>query len=87
MCIAVPVRVTEVERNALGIAVATVDVAGNPSTIRLDYVPDAEVGDYVMAHMGFALSKVDETEAHRTLEVLRQVEEASPPTQGDGRPR
>jgi hydrogenase expression/formation protein HypC len=84
MCIAVPVRVTEIERNALGIAVATVDVGGHPSTIRLDYVPDAEVGDYVMAHMGFALGKVDEAEAQETLEVLRQVEEASPGVRGMG---
>ncbi|MCB2223246.1 MAG: HypC/HybG/HupF family hydrogenase formation chaperone [Actinobacteria bacterium] len=82
MCIAVPVRVTAIERNALGIAVATVDVGGSPATVRLDYVPEAEVGDYVMAHMGFALNRVDEEDARETLDVLRQVEEASPPRIG-----
>ena len=50
--------------------------------MRLDYVPDADVGDYVMVHMGFALHKVDEEEAAATLAVLRQVEEASPPMPG-----
>ena len=82
MCIAVPVRVTDIERNALGIAIARVDVGGAASTVRLDYVPDAEIGDYVMAHMGFALQKVDEAEAEETLAVLRRVEEASPPRTG-----
>jgi hydrogenase expression/formation protein HypC len=39
----------------------------------LDYVPDVEVGDYTIVHVGFALSKIDEDEALRTLEVFRQM--------------
>ena len=78
MCIAVPVKIVEIETNAFGIRVAAVDVEGAGSRVRLDYVPEAGVGDFVMVHMGFALSKVDEEEARATLEVLRQVEAASP---------
>jgi hydrogenase expression/formation protein HypC len=72
------VRVVEVEENALGLRVATVDLEGAGSRVRLDYVPDAGVGDFVMVHMGFALSKVDADEAAATLAVLREVEAATP---------
>ena len=82
MCIAVPVRITAVESNAFGIRVASVEVDGSESTARLDYVPDAGVGEWVMVHMGFALSKVAEEEALATREVLREVEAASPPRPG-----
>ncbi len=82
MCIAVPVLITGIETNAFGIRVASVDVEGAASTVRLDYVSDAGVGDYVMVHMGFALNKVDEAEAAATLDVLRRVREASPTPSG-----
>ena len=50
--------------------------------VRLDFVPEAAPGDYVMVHVGFAISKVDEVEAQRTYEILeemgRLVEELPP---------
>jgi hydrogenase expression/formation protein HypC len=85
MCIAVPVTILEIEETPLGISIATVDVAGRTSTVRLDYVSDAEVGDIVMAHMGFALTKVDANEAQETMNTLRTVDAASPADQGDVR--
>jgi hydrogenase expression/formation protein HypC len=41
--------------------------------VRLDFVPEAGVGDYVMVHVGFAISQVDEKEAERTYELLREM--------------
>ncbi len=43
--------------------------------VSLAYVPEARVGDYVIVHVGFALSTVDETEAHRVFEYLEQMDE------------
>jgi hydrogenase expression/formation protein HypC len=82
MCIAVPVEIVAIENTAIGISIAEVEVDGRRSSIRLDYVPEATVGDIVMVHMGFALSRVDAQEAHATLETLRQVAAASPPQEG-----
>jgi hydrogenase expression/formation protein HypC len=50
-----------------------VDFGGVVKRVCLDYVPDVEVGDYTIVHVGFALSKIDEDEALRTLEVFRQM--------------
>jgi len=43
--------------------------------VYLDLVPEAQPGDYVLVHVGFAISRVEEDEARRTLEMLRQMEE------------
>ena len=68
MCLAVPARVIEI--NDLS---ARVDVEGNVREANLTLVEDVKVGDYVMLHAGFAISKYDPEEAQRTLELLREV--------------
>ena len=50
-----------------------VDFGGITREIQLDFVPEAEVGDYVIVHVGFALSRLDAEEAQRTLELLREM--------------
>jgi hydrogenase expression/formation protein HypC len=50
-----------------------VDFGGVVKRVCLDYVPDVVVGDYTIVHVGFALSKIDEAEAVRTLELFRQM--------------
>jgi hydrogenase expression/formation protein HypC len=50
-----------------------VDFGGVVKRVCLDYVPDLEVGDYTIVHVGFALSKIDEAEAMRTLAVFEQM--------------
>jgi hydrogenase expression/formation protein HypC len=50
-----------------------VDFGGITREIQLDFVPEAEVGDYVIVHVGFALSRLDAEEAERTLELLREM--------------
>jgi hydrogenase expression/formation protein HypC len=69
MCLAIPGRILEVvdERNRL----AMVDVAGVRRTVNIGLLDDAEVGDWVLIHVGFALSKVDEEEAQSTLSLLQ----------------
>ncbi len=79
MCLGIPGRIVEVRRDA-GLPMGVVDFGGVRRDACLAYVADeVGVGDYVIVHVGFALSKVDEEEAHRTLEVLRQMGELEEP--------
>ncbi len=76
MCLAVPGKIIEVsqepdptERRA------KVDFAGVRKDISLAFTPEAKTGDYVLVHVGFALSVVDEAEAQQTFEYLKQMGE------------
>ena len=72
MCLAIPGRVVGIaEEN--GLRMGRVDFGGVVKRVCLDYVPEVVVGDYTIVHVGFALSKIDEQEAVRTLEVFRQM--------------
>ncbi len=75
MCLGVPGKVVRVTENEQGMAMGTVDFGGIRKEVCLAYVPEAQVGDYVIVHVGFALSKVDEAEAQETFELLRQMGE------------
>jgi hydrogenase expression/formation protein HypC len=73
MCLAIPGKVMSVEE---GVGrVAKVQFGGIVRTASLDFVPEAGVGDYVLVHVGFAISKIDEEEAHKTLEALQSLAE------------
>ena len=73
MCLGIPGRIVD-RRDDAGLPVGTVDFGGVRREVCLAYVADeAEVGDYVVVHVGFAISKVDEEEARRTFEVLREM--------------
>ena len=72
MCLGIPGKVIEIEKN-----VAKVDVGGLLRDVSLDLCPDVSVGEYVLIHTGFAIQKVDEDEAKETLELLRQLAEAT----------
>ena len=67
MCLAVPVRVTELLPDQM----AKVSLDAISKTISVALVDDVSVGDYVILHVGFALSKVDAEEAERTLAMIR----------------
>ena len=72
MCLAIPGKVIGIaEEN--GLRMGRVDFGGVVKRVCLDYVPDVEIGDYTIVHVGFALSKIDEAEALKTLEVFRQM--------------
>jgi hydrogenase expression/formation protein HypC len=81
MCLAVPGKVEEVVETALGVRFARVEFGGTRRTICLDFVPEATVGDYVLVHVGFAISRVDAEEAQRTYRLLEEMNllESEPP--------
>jgi hydrogenase expression/formation protein HypC len=73
MCLAVPVRVSELLPDQM----AKVSLDGVSKTISIALVDDVSVGDYVILHVGFALSKIDAQEAERTLAMIRDFAEGS----------
>ena len=73
MCLGIPGRITDI-RDDEGLPMGTVDFAGVRREVCLAYVRDeVEPGDYVIIHVGFAISKVDEEEARRTYELLKEM--------------
>jgi hydrogenase expression/formation protein HypC len=72
MCLAIPGRVVSIGEES-GLRMGRVDFGGVVKRVCLDYVPELEVGDYTIVHVGFALSKIDEAEAMRTLAMFRQL--------------
>ena len=76
MCLAVPGKIVSiVEEESLGLRRGKVDFGGIQKEVCLAYTPEAEIGNYVLVHVGFALSVVDEDEAQRVFETLRQMEQ------------
>lgn len=72
MCLAIPGKVLTKE-NIGGVEVGQVQFGGITRQVALGFVPEAQVGDYVMVHVGFAISRVDADEAQRTYELLREL--------------
>jgi len=72
MCLAVPGKVLSKESIG-GLEVGQVQFGGIVRQVALGFVPEAEVGDYVMVHVGFAITRVDEEEARRTYELLEHL--------------
>lgn len=75
MCLAVPGKITEITNDDPIMRTGKVNFGGIMKEINLAYVPEANVGDYVIVHVGFAISIVDEDEAHRVFEYLEQIGE------------
>lgn len=72
MCLAVPGKVIEV-RDERSTRMATIDFDGIRKDICLAYLPDMEVGEYAIVHVGFAISRVDEQSALETLAMFREL--------------
>ena len=73
MCLGIPGRILDM-RDDTGLAVGTIDFGGVRREACLAYVADeVGVGDYVIVHVGFAISKVDEEEARRTFQALQEM--------------
>lgn len=72
MCLAIPGKILSKEHIA-GVDVGQVQFGAITRQVALGFVPEAEVGDYVMVHVGFAISRVDAEEAQRTYEILEQL--------------
>jgi hydrogenase expression/formation protein HypC len=74
MCLAIPGKVVEVFKHE-GLQMARVQFGGVTRDACLDYVPETRVGEYVLVHVGFAISRVDEEEARRTYEALAELDQ------------
>jgi hydrogenase expression/formation protein HypC len=72
MCLAIPGKILTKE-NIAGVDVGQVQFGAVVRQVALGFVPEAEVGDYVMVHVGFAISRIDAEEAQRTYEILEQL--------------
>jgi hydrogenase expression/formation protein HypC len=76
MCLAIPGRVVEIaEEPDPTLRRAKVDFAGVRKEICLAFTPEAAVGDYVLVHVGFSISIIDEAEARRVFELVREMGE------------
>ena len=73
MCLAVPGRIISIEGTDPVLRAGRVDFAGIVKRVNLSYVPEASVGDYVLVHVGFAISMVDEAEARQVFAYLKEM--------------
>ncbi len=83
MCLAIPGKVLKIHEGSQP-SMGTVDFAGIRKDVCLEWLPETKPGDYVIVHVGFAISQVDEAEAERTLAVLRAIPEAMESELGPG---
>jgi hydrogenase expression/formation protein HypC len=75
MCLAVPGKVVTITQDQELAREGIVDFEGIRKSINLSLVPEASVDDYVLVHVGFAISRIDATEAKLVFEALRQMDE------------
>lgn len=76
MCLAIPGKIKSIEYQYNGLVkMAQVVFGGITKQASLEMLPDADVGDYVLVHVGVAISKIDEEEAKKTFEYLQEIGE------------
>jgi hydrogenase expression/formation protein HypC len=75
MCLAIPGKLIETSESAEGVRMGKANFGGIVKEVCLEYTPDANTGDYVLVHVGFALNKVDEKEAERTYKLLEEMDQ------------
>lgn len=72
MCLGIPGSIKEIYETD-GIKMGKVNFSGVQREVCLEYVPDAKIGDYVIVHVGFAISLLSQTEAEETLSMIREI--------------
>ena len=75
MCLAIPGKLIEIATDSNGVRMGKANFGGIVKQVCLEYTPEVEAGDYVLVHVGFALSKVDENEAARTYQLLEEMKQ------------
>lgn len=73
MCLAVPGKIILIDESNPDLKMAKVNFGGVMKEICIQWLPDAKVGEYVLAHVGFALNKIDEKDAEDTLKILHEM--------------
>ena len=71
MCLAIPAQIVEIADPEAGLA--TAEIAGVRRSVSIALCPEAELGDWVLIHVGFALDRIDEDQARETLDLLRRM--------------
>jgi hydrogenase expression/formation protein HypC len=88
MCLGIPGKVVKTFREH-DVLMGKVDFSGVTKQVCLEHVPEVQIGEYVLVHVGFALSKIDEAEAQQVFEFLKsmnQLDELEVPSSRDGPP-
>ncbi len=80
MCLGIPGKVLEISAESDAMPMAKVEFGGITKEVCLAYLSDVEVGDYVLVHVGFAISKIDEQEAQEIFSYIEQIDEFSQPS-------
>ena len=89
MCLGVPGKVLEIQRDeALGLSQGKVQFGGIVKEVNLSYTPEVQIGDYVIVHVGFSISRLNEEEAREVFSYLEKMGELSSLEipEGDGGP-
>lgn len=77
MCLGIPGKLLEITEDETSLRMGKVEFGGIAKDICLAYLPEAQVGDYVLVHVGFAISTVDEQEAEAIFSYLREISQLS----------
>jgi hydrogenase expression/formation protein HypC len=72
VCLAIPGKIVEIQE-VEGLRAGRVQFGGIVRQVSLHFVPEADVGDYVMVHVGFAISRIEAEEAERTYQLLEEL--------------
>ena len=75
MCLAIPGKLIEIASDSNGVRMGKANFGGIVKQVCLEYTPEVQTGDYVLVHVGFALSKVNEEEAARTYQLLEELKQ------------
>lgn len=78
MCLGIPGEVLSIHTDTEGVRRGRVRFGGIVREVCLELVPEAQAGDYVVVHVGFAISRIDPEEAQRVFQLLSEMEEAAP---------
>ncbi len=73
MCLAVPGKIKSIDESNPDLKMAKVSFGGVTKEVCLQWLPNAGIGDYVLVHVGFALSKIDEKDALETINILKEM--------------
>ena len=86
MCLAIPGKVESISGDDPLTRMGKINFGGILKEASLAYVPEVKVGDYVIVHVGFALSRVDEEEAHKVFGYLKEMEELAELEDAEAKP-
>jgi hydrogenase expression/formation protein HypC len=79
MCLAIPGKIVSIDESNKDLKMAKVNFGGVMKDICIQWLPDVQIGEYVLAHVGFALNKIDQKDAEETIEILKQMGDLQDP--------